>query len=137
MQRTRRRDTPPEIALRRAVWRLGLRYRTDFPIPGTRYRADFAFPRIRLAVFVDGCFWHGCPEHGTWPRSNAAWWRAKIEQNMARDARAVESLTALGWRVHRFWAHCEPSESADFIATAVSTAKSSSHSSHVASHDRR
>src|SRR5262249_39617381 len=85
MQATPQRDTPCELALRSAVHRLGLRYRVDWRVPGTRRRADLAFVNTRVLVFVDGCFWHGCPEHGTWPKANASWWRDKIEANQQRD----------------------------------------------------
>src|SRR5262245_50663320 len=73
MQGTPRRDTPCELALRSAVYATGLRFRVDWPVPGTRRRADLAFVRARVVVFVDGCFWHGCPKHGTWPKANADW----------------------------------------------------------------
>src|SRR5438132_871188 len=77
MQNTKRRDTPAEVALRRDLHRRGLRYRVDFPpVPRLRRRADVVFPREKIAVFCDGCYWHGCPEHGTWPKENAEWWRA-------------------------------------------------------------
>jgi DNA mismatch endonuclease (patch repair protein) len=86
MQATRGRDTAPELALRRELHRRGLRYRVDMPvIPGLRRRADVVFPRARVAVFVDGCFWHGCPQHATFAKSNAAFWAAKIAANKARD----------------------------------------------------
>ena len=85
MQRQARRDTAPELALRSMLHRAGFRFRVDYPVAGTRRRADLAFPRLRLAVFVDGCFWHGCPEHGTWPKANAQWWREKITANQARE----------------------------------------------------
>src|SRR5438445_11107238 len=86
MQVTPRRDTPCELALRSAAHRLGLRFRVDWQLPALRRRADLAFINARVAVFVDGCFWHGCPVHGTWPKTNAKWWRAKIEANRQRDA---------------------------------------------------
>src|SRR3954447_25332549 len=82
----RRRDTAPELALRSLLHRSGLRYRVAWPIPGQRRRTiDIAFTRVHLAVFVDGCFWHGCPVHGVQPKANAAWWRAKLEANDRRD----------------------------------------------------
>lgn len=97
------------MRIRSAVHRLGLRYYVDRPpIAGLRRKADLVFPRAKLAVFVDGCFWHGCPEHMTWPANNAAWWRAKIERNVARDRNTDERLAAAGWRSVRFWEHEDP-----------------------------
>lgn len=108
MQTTLQRDTPCELAIRSAVHRLGLRFRVDWQLPGTRRRADMVFSRARLAVFVDGCFWHGCPTHGTWPKANAAWWRAKIEANRRRDAATNRLLRKAGWVVERIWEHEAP-----------------------------
>lgn len=108
MQATRRRDTAGEVALRKALHALGLRYRIDFKLPGTRRRADVAFTRARVAVFVDGCFWHGCPKHGTWPKANAAWWRGKLEGNRQRDRNTDIALRRAGWTVLRFWEHMDP-----------------------------
>lgn len=104
MQSQRVRDTAPEMALRRELHRRGLRYRVDYPVLPRR-RADIVFTKARVAVFVDGCFWHGCPEHGTWPQNNAEWWRTKIEANRARDANTDERLRADGWTVVRVWEH--------------------------------
>jgi DNA mismatch endonuclease (patch repair protein) len=105
MKSTRQKDTPGEITLRRALRALGIGYRVDVTIPGTRCRADVAFVRRKVAVFVDGCFWHGCPEHGTWPKANGEWWRAKIEANRRRDRNTDDRLRTIGWRVLRFWEH--------------------------------
>jgi DNA mismatch endonuclease (patch repair protein) len=106
MEVTRRRDTPGELALRSALHHRGLRYAVDrAPILGIRRRADIVFITARVAVFVDGCFWHGCPEHGTWPKTNATWWRAKIHANQRRDADTDERLKEHGWVVVRLWAH--------------------------------
>jgi DNA mismatch endonuclease (patch repair protein) len=105
MQVTPRRDTPCEVALRSAVHSLGLRYRVDWPLPGTRRRADLAFVRVRVAVMVDGCFWHGCPVHATQPKANATWWRAKLAGNVARDRDTDARLRRAGWLVLRFWEH--------------------------------
>lgn len=102
---TPRRDTPCELELRRALHGFGLRYRVDCRLPMTRRRADIVFARERVAVFVDGCFWHGCPAHMTWPTANAPWWRAKIHANTQRDRDTDARLRALGWRVLRFWEH--------------------------------
>ena len=106
MSRARRRDTAPEIALRKALHADGLRYRVAYPVPGQRRRTiDIAFTRQKVAVFVDGCFWHGCPEHGTAPRANAEWWRRKLEANRARDVDTDEMLRDRGWTVLRVWEH--------------------------------
>jgi DNA mismatch endonuclease (patch repair protein) len=106
MQRQSRRDTKPEMALRRGLHRLGLRYRVDRAVlPGVRRRADVVFTRARVAVFVDGCFWHGCPTHGTRPKSNAEWWGDKLEANFTRDRDTDTRLAAAGWRVIRLWEH--------------------------------
>jgi DNA mismatch endonuclease (patch repair protein) len=91
MRRQRQTGTKPELALRRELHRRGLRYRLSSPIKGVR--PDLIFPGIRLAVFVDGCFWHGCPAHGTHPKNNADWWTAKLEANKKRDARQTAALT--------------------------------------------
>ena len=119
MLATPRRDTPAELALRSALHRAGLRFRVDWKLPGTRRRADVAFPARRVAVFVDGCFWHGCPRHGTWPRANATWWRAKIETNVARDRDTDARLAAMGWEALRFWEHDDPAASAASVLQAV------------------
>lgn len=119
MQLTPRRDTPCELAIRSAVHAMGLRFRVDWPLPGTRRRADLAFVRARVAVFVDGCFWHGCPEHGTWPKANAEWWRNKIETNVRRDQDTVARLKRNGWTVLRFWEHDDCSRAARAIRRTV------------------
>jgi DNA mismatch endonuclease (patch repair protein) len=112
MQRQRRKDTQPELAIRRALHRAGLRYRIGLPVTGSPRRTiDIAFTRIKLALFVDGCFWHGCPEHATWPKANAAWWEAKILKNRERDRETTRHLEAEGWTVIRIWEH-EPAENA-------------------------
>jgi DNA mismatch endonuclease (patch repair protein) len=119
MVSTPRRDTPCELALRSAVHRLGLRFRVDWPLPGTRRRADLAFVTARVAVFVDGCFWHGCPVHATWPKANAAWWRAKLAGNVARDRDTDARLRRAGWRVLRFWEHADMAAAARRVERAV------------------
>ena len=116
MQRQASRDTGPEVALRRALHALGVRYRLHHPgLPG---RPDVALPATRIAVFVDGCFWHRCPEHGRAPKNNAGWWAAKLEANVARDRRKDEALTALGWLPVHVWEHEDPAEAARRIADA-------------------
>jgi DNA mismatch endonuclease (patch repair protein) len=106
MQANRGRDTRPELALRRAVHAMGLRYRVSMrPIPSVRRTADLVFTRARLAVFVDGCFWHGCPEHHTVAKTNASYWAEKVEKNRARDRETDDLLAAAGWIVVRVWEH--------------------------------
>ena len=113
MQANRRRDTAPELALRSALHRAGLRFRVDQPLPfDRRRRADIVFPRQRLAIFVDGCFWHGCPAHYSRPKANASYWRKKVEANVARDRDTDAKMLDLGWAVIRFWEHEDLSESA-------------------------
>src|SRR5947208_16825525 len=89
----RRRDTRPEMAIRRLVHARSMRYRVDAALPGMRRRADLLFTSSRVAVFVDGCFWHGCPEHGTMSKNNAAWWAKKIDANVERDRDTAQRLT--------------------------------------------
>lgn len=120
MQNTKQRDTPREMALRQALHARGLRYRVDRPIPGvTRGRPDLLFPTEKVAVFVDGCFWHSCPEHSTVPRSNKAWWVAKLEANVERDRRHTEELRSAGWEVIRFWEHEDMSKAAADVQATV------------------
>ncbi len=120
MRANRGRDTGPELAVRRALHARGLRYRVDHPLPfDRRRRADIAFTRAKVAVFIDGCFWHGCPEHGTTPRTNSAFWSEKIERNRARDADTTQRLSADGWSVMRFWEHDDSGAVAEAIARQV------------------
>ncbi len=102
MARIRSRDTKPELLLRKALWAAGCRYRLYCDLPG---RPDLAFLRKRLAVFVDGCFWHGCPVHYTAPRTREQFWKSKLEKNVRRDIAADEALISQGWRVIRIWQH--------------------------------
>ncbi len=116
MQTARQRDTRPELAVRSELHRRGLRFYVDrAPIRPLRRRADIVFPRRKIAVFIHGCFWHGCPEHGTWPRENAAWWRAKIERNKVRDHDTTRRLTAAGWTVVTAWEHESPTDVVDRV----------------------
>lgn len=128
MQLQRTRDTAPELALRRILHAHGLRYRVDrAPILESRRRADIVFTRLRIAVYVDGCFWHGCPQHGTHPKSNTVWWDEKIERNRARDAETNRSLAEAGWLVVRVWEHEDPRSAAenvyDIIRSRIATTK--------------
>ena len=120
MQSNTGRDTKPEVALRRAVHALGLRYYVNRrPIKSVRRTADLVFPRLRLAVFVDGCFWHGCPQHHTVAKTNAAFWADKVEGNRRRDVDTNGTLADAGWSVLRIWEH-EPVEvAAARVAEAV------------------
>lgn len=120
MSRQARRDTAPELALRRELHRRGLRYRVDHPLPGMpRRRADLLFPRAKVAVFVDGCFWHSCPVHGTKPANNGAWWAKKLRRNVERDLETDAALEAGGWKVLRFWEHTDTPSAAEIVVQAV------------------
>ena len=106
MQRNTGHETDPERRLRSALHRLGLRFRKDVrPEPNLRISADIVFPRQKICIFVDGCFWHGCPLHFETPKTHSAWWREKILDNKARDARQSNQLRAYGWTVKRYWEH--------------------------------
>jgi DNA mismatch endonuclease (patch repair protein) len=119
MSRQPRRDTGPELALRRLLHAAGYRYRVNYPVPGTPRRSiDIAFTRAKVAVFVDGCFWHGCPDHGQVPAANSAWWTAKLDRNRERDVATAAHLSAIGWTVLRLWEHVEPSRALDEV-TAI------------------
>ena len=121
MQATKRRDTPPELEIRSRLTALGLSFLIDHsPIPGTRRRADIVFPDARVAVYVDGCFWHGCPLHGTWPKANAAWWHEKIERNRQRDADTTRLLQANDWTPVRIWEHESPDAATEMVLFALS-----------------
>jgi DNA mismatch endonuclease (patch repair protein) len=120
MARVRRRDTTPELELRSELHRRGLRYRIDRrPLKGVPSRADLVFGPAKVAVYVDGCFWHSCPEHGTMPRSNEAFWRDKLSRNQERDATVNGLLDAAGWTVVRVWEHEEIDAAADRVESAV------------------
>lgn len=119
MTTTRRRDTKPELALRSALHGLGLRFQVDRRINGSRCRTDVVFPTERVAVYVDGCFWHGCPEHGTIPKQNRDWWIEKLDANKARDAATTAALTAEGWQVLRFWEHEDAAIAAGMVHDLV------------------
>jgi len=116
MRSNRRRDTKPEMAIRGLLHARGYRYRVDFaPWSNKRRRADIVFTRRRLAVFIDGCFWHGCPEHGTIPVSHADYWEPKLAKNRERDAETTAMAEAEGWRVLRIWEHVPPEEAVQLV----------------------
>lgn len=122
MKGNRKRDTRPEIALRSALHRVGLRFRCDYPIrrPDRRpIRVDIAFTRQRVAVFVDGCFWHCCPEHSNMPRANRSYWQPKLERNVQRDAETVAALTDMGWHTIRVWEHEDPADATQRVRAAL------------------
>ena len=119
MRAVGKRDTACELDLRSAAHRLGLRYRTEWTLPGAKRRADLAFVAAKVAVFVDGCFWHVCPLHATWPKSNATWWRKKLIANATRDRDTDARLKRGGWRVVRFWEHQDMSAAAAQLRTIV------------------
>lgn len=116
-----RRDTSTELSVRRRLHADGLRYRVDFaPLASNRRRrADIVFTRAKVAVFIDGCFWHGCPEHGTQPKTNADYWAPKLARNVERDRETTAALEAEGWRVLRFWEHEDPATVALQVERAV------------------
>lgn len=121
MRSQKRRETDPELLLRRELWSRGLRYRVDaqLPLAGSPRRADVLFRRAHVAVFVDGCYWHACPQHGTHPKANAEWWAEKLAANVRRDRDTDERLAALGWRSVRVWEHEDPAEAAERIEVLV------------------
>jgi DNA mismatch endonuclease (patch repair protein) len=120
MQANRRRDTRPEMAVRRAVHAMGLRYRVDArPLRGLNRRADLVFSSARVAVFVDGCYWHGCAEHGTTARTNPMYWQTKIAGNVQRDRETDDLLAMSGWVTVRVWEHEDPRDAAARIARVV------------------
>ncbi|MFE5709723.1 very short patch repair endonuclease [Streptomyces sp. NPDC056501] len=120
MSRQRSRDTDTEMALRRLLHASGLRYRVHRrPLKGVRREADIVFGPTKVAVFVDGCYWHGCPEHATWPKRNAEFWREKIEKNRARDANTDARLKEAGWLSVRVWEHESPDAAAARVAAVV------------------
>ena len=126
MAKVRQKGTEAEIALRRELYRRGLRYRIDFEVlQKPRRVSDIAFPRLKIAIFVDGCFWHGCPKHASWPtKQNAEFWKQKIEANALRDTDTNERLRSIGWTVSRFWEHESPIKAADTIVRLIATTRS-------------
>lgn len=122
MQRVRQKNTSCETALRRELHARGLRFRIQVHLlTQPRRVADIVFAGPRIAIFVDGCFWHGCPRHATWPKHNAEFWRAKITSNQERDRDTTQRLRAAGWSVVRVWAHEKPNRVASRIEKMVDT----------------
>lgn len=120
MSAQRRKGTAPELAIRSLLHSRGLRYRVDHPLPGMpRRRADLLFAGPRVAVMIDGCYWHGCPSHGNIPRTNTDYWTPKIARNRARDADTDRRLGELGWQVVRVWEHENANEAAGRIERIV------------------
>ncbi len=116
MSRLGQRDTEPEVALRSELHRRGLRFRVDkAPAQGVRSRADVVFGPEKVAVYVDGCFWHCCPQHGTMPKANAEFWERKLKRNRQRDVETGEALRERGWEIVRIWEHEEVVVAADRV----------------------
>lgn len=117
MRGNRRRDTRPEVALRSILHRRGYRFRKDhlLRISVVPTRPDLVFRQAQLVVFVDGCFWHMCPEHGSIPSTNVDYWAPKLQGNVDRDSRNVKALEEEGWRVLRIWEHVKSLEAADLV----------------------
>lgn len=126
MRGNRSRDTQPELQLRVLLHRDGFRYRVNLPVKvdGQTVRVDIAFTKARLAVFVDGCFWHACPSHGRIPKANSAYWPVKLARNRARDTANQSALERAAWRVVRIWEHVPPEQAAAVIVKALSDAES-------------
>ena len=122
MANVRQKNTGAEIALRQALFGLGMRYRINFIVlKKPRRVADIAFPTKKIAIFVDGCFWHGCPLHASWPKRNSEFWEEKIRTNRHRDSDTNKRLQRKGWTVLRFWEHESPLEAAKVVAHVVTS----------------
>ncbi|GID96195.1 hypothetical protein Adi01nite_56070 [Amorphoplanes digitatis] len=121
MQANRRTDTKPEVRLRAALHKLGYRFRKDLRVDldGARVRPDIAFTRKRIAVFVDGCFWHLCPEHGRKPKVNDWYWGPKLQRTVERDLAATAALQAAGWTVVRVWEHVPVDTAVEEVERAI------------------
>jgi DNA mismatch endonuclease (patch repair protein) len=131
MQANRSRDTKPELALRRALHALGHRYRVGArPLHHVRRSADLVFTRKRIAVFVDGCFWHGCPEHHRAPSANSEYWSNKINRNRQRDTEINRLLESAGWTAVRIWEHTGLQQAVDLVVKAIDDTKASKPSRH-------
>lgn len=119
MRANKRRDTEPELKLRSILHSRGLRFRVDCsPLKGVRSRADIVFSKAKIAVFVDGCFWHGCPEHFIMPKTNVEYWSAKIAKNKDRDIRVDRVMAQADWTVIHVWEHDDPAAAADLVERA-------------------
>jgi DNA mismatch endonuclease (patch repair protein) len=128
MRANRSRDTSPELAVRRLVHASGLRYRVAAPpISGLRRTADLLFRPAKVAVFIDGCFWHSCPEHATSPKANSQYWGPKLARNRERDAETNEILRADGWTVLRYWEHEDPQAVAEDVVATVRAHRAQRH----------
>ena len=124
MLSNRSRDTGPELAVRRLLHARGLRFRVNYrPLPDRRRTVDVAFTRAKVAVLIDGCFWHGCPEHYRGPARNADYWSTKVERNSARDSQTTKLLEEAGWRVLRYWEHQDPALVAEDVARELRDAR--------------
>ncbi|MFD7579284.1 very short patch repair endonuclease [Kitasatospora sp. NPDC059817] len=120
MRSNKGRDTAPERRLRSLLHAEGLRYRVSArPLPDLRRTADLVFPKTKIAVFVDGCFWHGCPDHGTRPSANSSFWEKKLNRTRERDTETNEALKAAGWTVIRIWEHVPPDAAAEAVRAAI------------------
>jgi DNA mismatch endonuclease (patch repair protein) len=125
MKAVKPRDTVPEKALRQELYKKGLRYRVDARlIKDMNRRADIVFRSVKVAVFVDGCFWHGCPKHGTQAKANAEFWKNKIKRNQERDAETNKLLKKAGWKVVRVWEHENPEKVSQNIYKLITNLKS-------------
>jgi DNA mismatch endonuclease, patch repair protein len=113
------RNTAPEMAVRSALHKSGFRYRVDYSPLGNRRRADIVFTRLKVAVFIDGCFWHGCPLHATFPATNVDYWEPKLRRNRERDDETNDELRRAGWIVLRFWEHEDPEAIAQVIGRLI------------------
>lgn len=120
MQANRGRDTKPELAIRRLVHAAGLRYQVDTrPVPSLNRRADLVFRGPKVAIFIDGCFWHGCPDHHTVARTNASFWAEKVRRTRERDIETAAALEAAGWIALRIWEHEDPAQAANRVVGVV------------------
>lgn len=117
-------DTNPELRLRRELHRRGLRYRVGLKVPGMPRRTiDIAFTKSKVAVFVDGCFWHQCPEHSVPVKHNSTWWASKLEANVERDRDTTAQLEGNGWKVLRIWEHLPPEDAAALVEDVLSSCR--------------
>lgn len=121
MKANKRANTKPEIAIRKGLHRLGYRFRKDYVlrVQGRRCRPDIVFTRKKVAIFVDGCFWHSCPIHGHTPRANVSYWKSKFERNALRDELDTDALKSNGWKVIRIWEHCNVEEALQIIQSSL------------------